>query len=56
MREAQDSAAKAKDAAAANEVANHQAVKDKETELQTAKIKDKAVRHAREAKAAKRKE
>ena len=47
--EAQNPAAKAKAAAAANEVARLHAAKDKVTELQAAKTKEEAVRHAREA-------
>ena len=55
-RKAQNSAAKAKAAAAANEVARPHAAKDKEKELQAAKIKEETARHAREAQTAKCKE
>ena len=48
-REAQNSAVKAKEVAAANEVAKRQAAKDKETELQAATIKEEAACQAREA-------
>ena len=54
--EAHNSAAKAKEAAAANDLAKRQAAKVKETELQAAEIKEKAARHARKTEAAKCKE
>ena len=55
-REALNFAAKAKAAAAANEVAGPLAAKDKEGEFQAAKIKEEATRHARKAKTVNRKE
>ena len=55
-REAQNSAAKAKDAAVAKEAAKRQAAKHEEAELQAAKAKEEAARQAREAEAARRAE